>query len=153
MTSATSVPRVLAALVDLAEQTPGLGGDGIQVIDGQPMVEQDPDVIVVGYSPVRPTTEINQTRQNMSATRDQEVYDVPVLLASERGDPDMRLVREVVEGMVNSFNTALVADRRLGGVCLMAQISAITWEQAAVEGGGVAATAEVIVTITAMTSR
>jgi hypothetical protein len=152
MTSATSVPRVLAALVALCETAPDIGGAGVQVIDGQPLVEQDPDVVVVGWSPVRPTTEINQTRQNAAATRDQEVYDLPVLCSSERGDPDMRLVRDRVETLVNAFNAGLLADRRLGGACLMAQISTVTWEQAAVEGG-VAATAEVLVTITAMTSR
>jgi hypothetical protein len=136
----------------MCETAPGLGGDGIQVIDGQPLVEQDPDVIVVGWSPVRPTTEINQERQNASATRDQETYDVPLLFSSERGDPDMRLVRGHVEGMVNAFNTALIGDRRLGGACLMAQISAVTWEQAQIEGG-VAATAEALLTVTAMTKR
>ncbi|WP_236574625.1 hypothetical protein [Nocardiopsis sp. FR26] len=152
MASTTSVPGVLDALVALCENAPGLGADGVQVIDGQPLVAQDPDLVVVGWSPVRPTTEINQTRQNASATRDQETYDVPVLLSSERGDPDMRLVRANVEEMVNACNTALSADRRLGGACLMAQISQVTWEQAATEGG-VAATAEVLITVTAMTKR
>jgi hypothetical protein len=152
MASATSVPAVLAALVGLCQNAPDIGAAGVQVIDGQPLVEQDPDVVVVGWSPVRPTTEITQSRQNAAATRDQETYDLPVLCGSERGDPDMSLVRARVEELVNAFNTALVADRRLGGACLMAQISAVTWEQAAVEGG-VAATAEVLVTVTAMTAR
>lgn len=152
MNSATSVPGALSALVSLCEAAPGLGGDGIQIIDGQPGEAMDPDIVVVGWSPVRPTTEITQTRQNMAATRDQETYDVPVLFSSERGDPDMRLVRGHVQEMVDAFNTELARDRRLGGACIMAQISQVTWEQAQIEGG-VAATAEAIVTITAMTSR
>lgn len=152
MAAVTSVPAVLDALVALCETAPGIGADGVQVIDGQPLVVQDPDIVVVGWSPVRPTTEINQTRQNLAATRDQEVYDLPVLCSAERGDPDMRLVRARVVELVDAFSTALMRDRRLGGACLMAQISQVTWEQAAVDGG-VAATAEVLITITAMTKR
>lgn len=150
MSSTTSVPRVIDALVAMLAEAPGL--EGIQIIDGQPMVALDPEIIVVGWSPVRPTTEVTQTRQNIAATRDQETYDLVCLVSSERGDHDIRLVRTRVEELLNAFNAALAKNRRLGGACLMAQISQVTWEQAAVEGG-VAATAEVLITVTAMTKR
>lgn len=152
MSSTTSIPRVIDALLDLFRAAPGLGADGVQVIDGQPAVEMDPDLIVVGYSPVRPTTEITQSRQNLAATRDQEQYDLVCLASSERGDPDMRTVRNRVAELVDAMNTALLADRRLGGACLHAQMTVATWEQAQTDSGP-AVTAEVLISITAMTSR
>lgn len=150
--STTSIPRVIDALVALFRAAPGLGADGVQVIDGQPAVAMDPDLIVVGYSPVRPTTEITQARQNLAATRDQEQYDLVCLASSERGDPDMQAVRDRVAELVDAMNTALMADRRLGGACLHAQMTVATWEQAQTESGP-AVTAEVLISITAMTSR
>lgn len=151
MPSTTSIPAVIDAILDLFQQAPGLGADGVQILDGQ-STHYEPDTVVVGYSPVRPTTEITQTRQNLAATRDQETYDLVCLASSERGDPDMRTVRNRVAELVDAMNTALMADRRLGGACLHAQMTVATWEQAQTESGP-AATAEVLISITAMTSR
>jgi hypothetical protein len=152
MASTTSYPAVTDALLARITAAPALAG--VQILDGQPTrnITLDPDVIVVGFSTDRPAMEITQSRQNLSATRDREEYDLVCLVSSWRGDPGIKAVRDRCAEMVDAVNGVLIADRRLGGACLQAQMSVANFAPVQTDTGP-SCTAEVLISITALTKR
>lgn len=151
-TSTTSYPAVTDALLGRLGSAEALAG--VQIIDGQPTrnITLDPDVIVVGFSTDRPAMEITQSRQNLAATRDREEYDLVCLVSSWRGNPGMKAVRDRCSQMVDAVNGVLTADRRLGGACLHAQLSVANFAALQTDTGP-SCTAEVLISITALTAK
>lgn len=152
MASTTSYPAVTDALVAALGASPALSG--VQIVDGQPTrnITLAPDVIVVGFSTDRPAMEITQSRANLAATRDREEYDLVCLVSAWRGDAGMKAVRDRCAEMVDAVNGVLIADRRLGGVCLHASLSVVNFGPVQTDTGP-SCTAEVLVSITALTER
>lgn len=151
-TSTTSYPAVIDALLERLGQAPALAG--VQILDGQPTrnITVDPDVIVVGFSTERPDMEVTQSRNNLAATRDQETYDLVCLVSAWRGDPGIKPVRDRCAELIDAINGVLIADRRLGGACLHTQLSVVNFASAQTDTGP-SCTAEVLITVTALTSR
>ena len=132
--STTRVPDAVDAL--LAAFTAAL--PGVQVLDG-PRTEAllDNDVAIVGISASEdvPTVEVALTQTGLGPRQNEEFY-VSCELSTWHGAPDMRTPRVRCGEMLAAIDTQLRADRRLGGVVLLATLGpTLSWEQRSSDDG------------------
>jgi hypothetical protein len=107
----TQTAIVLDALVA------ALNLDGVEVVDGQPVKLDDPDVLVIGWSPAGPVT-VAQERAGMGRDRRQEVVTVPCVASTWRGESTQaaaKVVRNAAVDILDRVRDRLDADRTLGG--------------------------------------
>ncbi|MER7126745.1 hypothetical protein [Micrococcus luteus] len=105
----------------------------MQVLDGGPTVEVRDDVIAIGYSgsPEEPDVRNALTREQLDVQPDLERYDVVCMASAWRGDayrdgqPDTRTTRLRAFELVDGVRRELAEDPRLGGVVMMARLSAL----------------------------
>ncbi|WP_062207979.1 hypothetical protein [Streptomyces sp. NBRC 109706] len=129
----SAVPDALGALVEILRAAPGLSG--VVVHDGYPGADlEDPDVLVVGWSPENDTAV--EMRQDFNAagarTRDED-FDVLCWLQSWSGDGDAGALGErrarafgllaEVENALRATNEAPMAPT-LNGTVLWAHLTA-----------------------------
>lgn len=93
--------------------------EGRVVIDGQPRERiNDPDVVVIGFSPDGPAVKIAQQDADMGGGRT-EVLSVACTASSERGERDPQAVPDARRSAVETLDlieAALDVDPTLGGV-------------------------------------
>jgi hypothetical protein len=118
----STVPACLDALVQAArDELPG-----VQVIDGQPVEELAPDVVMIGFTgqPSEAAITSTLTREVYARSPDREQYDIACLASSWRGDTDPKAVRDRAFELVDAVTGALADDQTLGGAVLRARLSA-----------------------------
>ena len=130
--TATSIPAVLDALVQKFRATAG-----VQVIDGQPLRDDiEPDVIVVGYSPVQPSVDAAEYTPEIRG--EIERFDVACLASSWSDQQSAKVVRDRVFGLYDSVDGALAADPTLGGAVIRALVRVLGLDQAQTDKGATA---------------
>lgn len=97
---------------------------GVEVVDGQPTSAElnDPDVLLVGFSPSRTAVEVEQTRSDLGGTRRAETLSIACLASSWRGETDMSAVRAKAVEIVDAVRAALAANRSLDGAVRRAEL-------------------------------
>ena len=118
----STIPACLDALVQAVQ----LALPGVQVIDGQPVEELQPDVVMVGFTgqPGEAAITSTLTREVFARSPDREQYDIACLASSWRGDVDPKVVRDRAFELVDAVAGVLAADQTLGGAVLRARLSA-----------------------------
>lgn len=116
----STIPAVIDELVRLtAAALPG-----VQVVDGQPVVQVEADFISIAYGEDgEPAAESTRTRNQMTATPDQESYDVWCIASAWDGDVDMQATRARAYGLVDAIAAAIAADITLGGLVMSARLA------------------------------
>lgn len=117
----TQTDVVLDALVTYL--TPAL--PGVDVVDGQPVAINTPDVLVIGWSPSRVAVEIVQDRTGMVKDRRSETLSIACVASVWRGSShsiSAADVRRAARELLDLIRDALRADRRLGGAVTRATL-------------------------------
>lgn len=123
MIAATStIPACLDALVQAARSAL----PGVQVLDGQPAEELQPDVVMIGFTgqPSEAAITSTLTREVYARSPDREQYDIACLASSWRGDTDPKVVRDRAFELLDAVAGVLATDQTLGGAVLRARLSA-----------------------------
>lgn len=115
----SAIPAVINALVTVLRAAPEM--DGVQIVDGHPNEDVNPDVVVVGFSPDRSSAEM--TRNPAGLKGDREQFVLVGLASSWRGDEDLRIVRERAFTFITGLNEVLKQDQTLGGACTRARLA------------------------------
>lgn len=114
----TTVPAVLAALVQLGQAT--LGAVGVTVYDGPPDVDNLPEEFLsIGFSRDEDDAAVDGTSSDDGNYISSEAYAVHCVLTVATGDVDVAAVttrRARCAELFGLFATALRADPKLGGV-------------------------------------
>lgn len=140
----STIPAAIDALLAVF----GTALPDVQVIDGDPVVDLEPDYVVVGYSADRGSVDAEASRASLDSLDETETYEVSVLISSERGDEEMKPVRDRCFEIRRAMRTALAEDPTLGGLVLSARIIVVNFDQAQNKRGAVAE-AQLIVLIEA----
>jgi hypothetical protein len=123
MPTSTQVAVVLDALVDAARV--GIPAEQLVTVeDGQPSRINDPDVLVIGWSPNAPSAEFDQEPSDEGGGRSEDMV-IACLASALRGESDEIGAREVrarcVE-LLDLLEAVLDADPTLGGVVQRAEL-------------------------------
>jgi hypothetical protein len=121
MVTSTQVAAVLDALTAAARV--GLPED-VVVIDGQPLKINDPDVIILGWSPTAPSVEFEQEFSDVGGGRSERM-SIACVASSLRGEGDEISTSEVRARCVDLLDLladALAADPTLGDVVQRAEL-------------------------------
>lgn len=115
MPSTTQVALVLDALV---AKTRVHVPDDVVVYDGQPTRKDDPDVLIIGWSPSGPAVEISQDVADMGGGRSERlsISGVASAMRGETDEASVRFVRARVVELLDLLVAAIEADPSLGGV-------------------------------------
>ncbi len=125
----STIPAALLALVALAERA----WPDVQVLDGGPTTNVEPDVIEIGYSGSSSEPDVRSTlsREQLDMQPDLERYDVMCMVSAWRGDahrggrPDARTTRERAFELLAGIRAELAKDSRLGNTVMMARMSTL----------------------------
>jgi hypothetical protein len=144
----STIPAALDALV--ANFTAAL--PGVQVLDGQPVVDLADEVVVVGWQMERLSVTATFARQD-AGTTDRETYDVAGLVSVVSGDTATKPVRDRAFEIYADLVAELRRDQTLGGVCMRARPLVVAVDQVQAEGdesmGGASVTIAWVVSIDA----
>lgn len=134
---ASTIPAVLDALVAIARLALPTN---VQVLDGQPTVDTEPDVVAIGFTGNQgePVVEAVEDRAQLGSGPDRERYDVLCLASSWRGDDDARAVRDRVFGFIEAIRDELRRDPKLGGRALSARLAVLSFAPEQTTQGAVA---------------
>lgn len=90
--------------------------DEVLVLDGGPVKEDAPDMVMIGFNG-EPGTEaiaISRTGADYGRRSDAETYDITCLASSWRGENDAKTVRDQAFTLVDLISGELKRDRQLG---------------------------------------
>lgn len=135
--SVSTVPAVLDALVTLTR----LALPEVQVLDGGPHRDTDPDVIAIGFTgePGQVAVEDARTREQLATAPDRERYEITCLASSWKGEEhDAKAVRDRCYGMLDVLAAELERDQRLGGLVNRARLSVADFAPEQTNKGAVA---------------
>jgi hypothetical protein len=133
---ASTIPAAMAALFDLWNNAPGVGGAGVEVSDG-PFVGTAPNqMVTVGYNgegddAVTGTT----TAEGFAGDPDREDYSILCSAAATTSSDSQSSVRATAFDLYDACCAALTDDPTLGGVVLRAMPSEVTTRQIAGDRG------------------
>ncbi|WP_433225603.1 hypothetical protein [Actinomadura formosensis] len=147
--SVSTVPAVLDALVARARAAL----PEVQVLDGGPHRDTDPDVVAIGFTgdPGEAAVEDTRTREQLATSPDRERYEITSLASSWRGEEhDAKAVRDRVYEMLDALAAELERDQRLGGLVNRARLSSGAFAQEQTNKGAVA-TVRFVVSVDAFT--
>lgn len=133
----STVPAVLDELVRRAR----LALPGVQVLDGGPHRDTEPDVVAIGFTgtPGEAVVEDTRSREQLSADPDRERYEITSLASSWRGaEVDAKAVRDRAYGLVDTLNAELMRDSTLGGLVLRVRLSTVEFAPEQTSRGAVA---------------
>jgi hypothetical protein len=121
MATTTQVAAVLDALYAAART--GLAEQDVIVIDGQPLKINDPDVIILGWSPTAPSADIDQEFSDLGGGRDERlsIACVASALRGEGDDVSTSEVRNRCVDLLDLLAAVLAADPTLGGAVQSAE--------------------------------
>ncbi|TDB88352.1 hypothetical protein E1264_11765 [Actinomadura sp. KC216] len=147
-----SISTVPAVIDELVRRT-RLVLPEVQVLDGGPHRDTEPDVICIGFQipPGAPSVEDTRTRQQLATSPDREQYEITSLASSWRGEQhDAKAVRDRVYEMIDALAAELERDQRLGGLVNRARLStgALAQEQTS---KGATATVRFVISVDAFT--
>lgn len=91
------------------------GLSDVELVDGQPIKLDEPDCLIVGWSPTRPAVEIQQEQSGLDKNRRSERLTVACVLSVWRGDTDPKAVRDAAKARMDEIRDVLAANRTLGG--------------------------------------
>jgi len=132
---ASTVPGVAAALVTAI----GNALPGVQVINGQPLNNAEPDFVAVGWDEQNPAIildpYIGANAVQRRAGRE-ESFDIACHAVSWRGGAeDAQVVLERCFELFNAVQAALLADHTLGGAARQAEVSSAAFTPAQTNKG------------------
>ena len=127
----SSIPAVVDALLQLWRT----GTTADQVIDGQPLRDLEPDVIVVGFSPSQAAVEAEYVPEMVG---EREAYDIVCLVSTASSSFDARARRDRVFALYGEAHDALAANPSLGGLVIRARCNVLTLDQAQTDEGATA---------------
>ncbi|WP_433415034.1 hypothetical protein ACQP1V_36265 [Microtetraspora malaysiensis] len=132
----STIPNVLD---DLLQRT-RLALPGVQVLDGQPVTDTEPDVVAIGFtgSPGEAAVDATEDRAQLTTSPDRERYGITCLASSWRGDTDARAVRDRVFELLAALRGELQRDPTLGGLVLSARMAVVAFAQEQTTAGPVA---------------
>lgn len=114
------VHRLAVAGMTLPDRLP------VQVLDGGPHKDTDPEVMAVGFTGIAGETAVESTLtiEQMTAEPSRERYDVTCLASSWLGEQkDPKLVRDRLYALLNAVAAEIARDQTLGGLLMRAHIS------------------------------
>lgn len=118
----STIPAVVDALVAAARAAL----PGVQVLDGGPVTDLQPDVVCVGHTgePGEASIDARQTDSDYGGATSRETYQITCLASSWRGDTTAaKTVRDRAFEMVAALAAGLDADQTLGGVAARVDIA------------------------------
>jgi hypothetical protein len=122
MPTSTQVALVLDALVDAVRV--GIPAEELVTVeDGQPSRINDPDVLVIGWSPNAPSAEFEQESSDVGGGRSEDMV-ISCLASALRGESDEISAREVRARCVELLDLLVAVlddDPTLGGVVQRAE--------------------------------
>lgn len=137
------IPATIEALVAVARAAL----TDVQVIDGPPVTNIEPDVLCIGFSPEGVSVEGAVTPSALGGDSDEYEQTITCVASSWRGDNDVKVVRDRVCAMVAAFEDAIAADRSLGEVVTEARLGpAVAFDEAQASDGA-SASVEFSVTV------
>lgn len=137
METVSTVPACLDALVGFIRAAL----PEVQVVDGQPVGDIEPDVVCVGFTgnPGEASVEDTRTQEQLTFDPDHESYDIACVASSWLGhETDAQVVRNRVYGFVNVVAAEIAKDQTLGHVVMRARLSADQFAQAQSDRGAIA---------------
>lgn len=149
MAPVSTVPAVLDAIVALA----AAALPGVLVSDGEPLDPSSDDIVVIGFNgtPGDAVVTATLTNEQMAVGDDREQYEIACLASVWRGGQrDAKAVRDRAYELVQTVANALAADSRLGGLVMMAGLSAGEYAPLQTDQGAVA-TLHFTITVDAFT--
>ncbi|WP_067967525.1 hypothetical protein [Nocardiopsis trehalosi] len=144
----STIPAAMAALTATLQAAPGLAG--VQVLQGPPTTNIEPDAVLVGFTGDVSEGAIRSTRltADLGGRRDQETYQVTTMVSSFSGDTEMDARMERTCAMVAEIDRVLSADRKLGGAVAQARVVEVNLGQVQTTDGA-ECNAQVIIEIRA----
>lgn len=136
------IPAALDALVALPSayvEDEGHALFGVQVIDGQPLSNLEPDVFVVGFNPDRSAVSAQVTPLGLTANT--TAFDIACLVSVLRGDEDAKAVRDRAFAMFDAIDALIRADTGLGGAVMDSRVEFVDFDQQQTTDGAVATVA------------
>lgn len=133
MTITSTVPAVITALVN----TISGAMTGVQVINGQPLNNLQPDFVAVGWDEQSPAIIFDPYIGDVVRRRGRnESYDVICQIVSWRGgaNQEQTVLARCFE-LYNDVQAALLADHTLGGAATTAEVSAAAFTPAQTDKG------------------
>lgn len=141
--SVSTVPAVLDELVARTR----LVLPEVQVLDGGPHRDTEPDVVCIGFRVPAgaAAVEDTRTREQLAASPDRERYEITCLASSWRGsEHDAKAVRDRVYEMLDVIAAELERDQRLGGLVNRARLSTVAFAPEQTTKGAVATVSFVV---------
>lgn len=136
----STIPAALTALAERLKVSPAVvalklpGQPPVLIQDGPWLASpSDPDVICVGWTPEEGNT-VDTTVTHDLGSR-QESSDVVCMASSWGGDTDLAARRDRADALLDAVDVELAADRTLGGVVAMAEVTSHVWDQYQTKGG------------------
>lgn len=125
----TSVPGALSALVEKTK----LKLPGVQVFDGPPTEDPDPDIVMIGWSPT--ALGVEMTNEPAGLDSDQETYDINCIASSWSGDLDIVTRRARAFELVNAVVDVCAENTRLGGAVARTRVTLASIDQNVAQEG------------------
>ena len=126
------IPATIDALVSAFRA----GTSADQVIDGQPLRDLDPDVIVVGFSPSQVAVDAAEFVPEPRGER--ETFDVVCLASSWDESPNTKARRDRVFELYHEAVATLRANPSLSGTVIRARCNVLSVDQAQTDEGATA---------------
>lgn len=157
--SASTIPGVLAALLDLAARAL----PDVQVTDGAPTGDVADDIVAIGTTGREGEIAVQASRAQgpLATAPDAESYDVSCVASSWRGaETDFAPVRAGLFAMLNAIADEIAKDPTLGGATTYARLTVasyfqdqtvVTDDEGTPSGAGAVATAQFVVHVEGFT--
>lgn len=120
-----SVSPLPAALDALLQALTLALPDGVQLVDGQPVKTEYPDIVMIGFNGEPGTEAITISREPADYGRhaDHETYEISCLASSYRGGTDAKLVRDRAFELVSIISAELDRDQTIGETVAQSYVS------------------------------
>lgn len=133
--TASTIPAAIDGLIALLAASASL--TGVQIVDGQPTVNIDSDVIAVGYAEDGAAVSSQQDPRGLGAQRRAEVFDISCTISCWNGKPNTKVVRDRAFVLFDACETAIAAEATLGGAVIYGQVTQTSLTQLQTDAGAV----------------
>lgn len=125
-----AIPAAIDALIARLTAAANITGhvlSGVQILDGPPLTNVEPDVIVVGFTPDGVSVEGEQSPGGLTAQT--QSLGVNCLVSSWSGDEAMKPVRDHVFTLLSAVEAEVKQDPTLAGAVADARLQFLDFDQ------------------------
>lgn len=107
--------------------------EGVQILDGPPIVELSNKGVAIGWAPDRLSAEINKPTEGLMSGGlgggDGISFDINCLVWVRSGDSEMKPIRDEMYATLGRVDTFVQQNRRLGGVVTKAHLRLADYDE------------------------